>query len=164
VVSRRRALSADLVLRRHLSAGPLPLGGGAGGPVSQSGHTLDRVGLRALPAAGGLQRRDTPLGRLPALGAAPPGLPVPAGARQLGRPRLVRGAGVCERWTDAAEPGEGGAAALARAIESGLPQVTGRWSDGLATYPFAAVLPLLQREQVMGALVLVGEARDPFTA
>src|SRR4029453_2670192 len=32
------------------------------------------------------------------------------------------------------------------------------------TFPYAAVLPLLQGAQVMGALVLVGDARDPFTA
>src|SRR4029453_13236312 len=32
------------------------------------------------------------------------------------------------------------------------------------TFPYAAVLPLLQGAQVMGALVLVGDARDPFAA
>ena len=128
-----------------------------------------RRGLSALSAlSGDLQHAGREQDVLSALLARPLTLPTVRGSAlfllQQGRPRLVRGAGVCERWTDAAEPGEGGAAALARAIESGLPQVTGRWSDGLATYPFAAVLPLLQREQVMGALVLVGEARDPFTA
>ena len=128
-----------------------------------------RRGLSALSSlSGDLQHAGREQDVLSALLARPLTLPTVRGSAlfllQQGRPRLARGAGVCERWTDAAEPGEGGAAALARAIESGLPQVTGRWSDGLATYPFAAVLPLLQREQVMGALVLVGEARDPFTA
>ena len=31
-------------------------------------------------------------------------------------------------------------------------------------FPYAAVLPLFRREEVIGALVLVGDARDPFTA
>jgi signal transduction histidine kinase len=128
-----------------------------------------RRGLSALSAlSGDLQHAGREQDVLSALLARPLTLPTVRGSALFllreGRPRLVRGAGVCERWTDAAVPGEGAAAALARAIESGLPQVTGRWSDGQATYPFAAVLPLLQREQVMGALVLVGEARDPFTA
>src|SRR5688572_18698419 len=47
------------------------------------------------------------------------------------------------------------------------PQVTGDWTDASAAgarYPYAAVLPLLREESVIGALVLVGDARDPFTA
>jgi signal transduction histidine kinase len=31
-------------------------------------------------------------------------------------------------------------------------------------YPYAVVLPLLREDSVIGALVLVGDARDPFTA
>ena len=39
------------------------------------------------------------------------------------------------------------------------------WREaGAAPFPYAAVLPLLRREEVIGALVLVGDARDPFTA
>ena len=54
---------------------------------------------------------------------------------------------------------------LARALETGRPQVSGAWRNGESRpYPYAAVLPLLRREEVIGALVLVGEARDPFTA
>jgi signal transduction histidine kinase len=52
-------------------------------------------------------------------------------------------------------------------IETGRPQVTSQWSgagaDG-AGYPYAAVLPILRGERVLAALVLVGQARDPFTA
>src|SRR5688572_31234897 len=47
------------------------------------------------------------------------------------------------------------------------PQVTGDWTDASAAgarYPYAAVLPLLRNEAVIGALILVGDARDPFTA
>ncbi len=128
-----------------------------------------RRGLSALSAlSGDLQHAGREQDVLSVLLARPLTLPTVRGSAlfllQQGRPRLVRGAGVCERWTEAAEPGEAGAGALARAIESGRPQVTGKWADGATTYPFAAVLPLLQREEVMGALVLVGEARDPFTA
>jgi signal transduction histidine kinase len=128
-----------------------------------------RRGLSALSAlSGDLQHAGREQDVLSALLARPLTLPTVRGSALFllreGRPRLVRGAGVCERWADHDGAGDGGAAALARAIESGLPQVTGRWSDGRTTYPFAAVLPLLQREQAMGALVLVGEARDPFTA
>ena len=34
----------------------------------------------------------------------------------------------------------------------------------MPAYPYAAVLPLLREEAVIGALVLVGDTRDPFTA
>jgi signal transduction histidine kinase len=56
---------------------------------------------------------------------------------------------------------------LLRVIATGRPQFTNKWSDrnGSGTaYPYAAVLPILRREQVIAALVLVGQARDPFTA
>jgi signal transduction histidine kinase len=50
-------------------------------------------------------------------------------------------------------------------METGLPQETEEWVHGSgAAYPYAAVLPLLREEAVIGALVLVGDARDPFTA
>ena len=48
---------------------------------------------------------------------------------------------------------------------TGLPQVTDQWKDRAAgAYPYAAVLPLFRNQATMGALVLVGDARDPFTA
>ena len=56
---------------------------------------------------------------------------------------------------------------LARAIGTGRPQFTGEWSSGLlgdSPYAYAAVLPIFRREAVIGTLVLVGHARDPFTA
>jgi signal transduction histidine kinase len=128
-----------------------------------------RRGLSALSAlSGDLQHAGREQDVLSVLLARPLTLPTVRGSAlfliQQGRLRLVRGAGVCARWTESDQPGEGGAGALSRAIESGLPQVTGKWADGESSYPFAAVLPLLRRDEVMGALVLVGEARDPFTA
>jgi signal transduction histidine kinase len=54
---------------------------------------------------------------------------------------------------------------LARVLETGRPQVSGAWREGRTeAFPYAAVLPLFRRDQVSGALVLVGDARDPFTA
>jgi signal transduction histidine kinase len=52
-------------------------------------------------------------------------------------------------------------------IETGRPQFTGDWSDaesGHGTYAYAAVLPIFRDDAVIAALVLVGDARDPFTA
>jgi signal transduction histidine kinase len=53
-------------------------------------------------------------------------------------------------------------------IETGRPQFTGDWSDatpqGGSPYAYAAVLPILRGESVLATLVLVGDARDPFTA
>jgi signal transduction histidine kinase len=81
--------------------------------------------------------------------------------------RFVRGAGNCATWTDT-EPADDAAATVARAVVTGQPQVTGDWADvrgGVVTrYAYAAVLPVYREQQVNGALVLVGDARDPFTA
>jgi signal transduction histidine kinase len=81
--------------------------------------------------------------------------------------RFVRGAGVCASWSgkpllpSAAE-------VLAQAVETGRPQFTGEWSAagslGGSPYAYAAVLPILRAEAIIGTLVLVGHARDPFTA
>jgi signal transduction histidine kinase len=52
-------------------------------------------------------------------------------------------------------------------IETGRPQFTGDWFDaepGHDTYAYAAVLPIFRGDAVIAALVLVGDARDPFTA
>lgn len=128
-----------------------------------------RRGLSALSAlSGDLQHAGGEQDVLAALLARPLTLPAVRGSALYlyddGRPRLVRGAGVCQRH--GSEELDGSAAAvLALAYESGLPQVTGDWREpGAAAFPYAAVLPLLRREAVIGALVLVGDARDPFTA
>jgi signal transduction histidine kinase len=58
-------------------------------------------------------------------------------------------------------------AALREVIQSGRPQFTRNRSGAppeTAGYPYAAVLPILQNGSVSAALVLVGQARDPFTA
>ncbi|HEU4681440.1 MAG TPA: GAF domain-containing sensor histidine kinase [Gemmatimonadales bacterium] len=80
--------------------------------------------------------------------------------------RFVRGSGVCVAWDGTALP-PSGAAALARVITTGRPQFTREWADtspGGSAYAYAAVLPILREEGVIAALLLVGNARDPFTA
>jgi signal transduction histidine kinase len=128
-----------------------------------------RRGLSALSAlSGDLQLAGREQDVLAALLARPLTLPAVRGTalyfRSAGQPVLVRGAGVCERpegvGLDAA-----GTDVLLRAFETGRPQVTGAWREaGAAAFPYAAVLPLFRRDEVSGALVLVGDARDPFTA
>ncbi|MEO6056801.1 MAG: GAF domain-containing protein [Gemmatimonadales bacterium] len=128
-----------------------------------------RRGLSALSAlSGDLQAAGREQDVLSALLARPLTLPTVRGSALYlydeGRPRLMRGAGVCEREENG--PLDAGAAAvLARALETGRPQTTVAWREpGTAAFPYAAVLPLFRRDQVVGALVLVGDARDPFTA
>jgi signal transduction histidine kinase len=81
---------------------------------------------------------------------------------------FVQGAGVAALW-----PFEGAPAAARRSAErvrvEGVPHVA-RESDvpsrglgGADQYAYTAALPVLGDEGVVGALVVVGEARDPFT-
>jgi signal transduction histidine kinase len=126
-----------------------------------------RRGLGALSAlSGDLQRAGRAEDVLDALLSRPLTLPAVRGTAlfllQEERVVFVRGAGVCAGGT---EPDAEGAALLGQALASGRPQVTDRWSGtGEGAFPYAAVLPLLRERASIGALVLVGEARDPFTA
>jgi len=79
---------------------------------------------------------------------------------------FVHGAGVCTLW-----PYERPPAAAMRAVErvrsTGVPEVVQESGNGSRSrwgHPYAAALPVLRGEEVAGALVVVGEARDPFTA
>jgi signal transduction histidine kinase len=130
-----------------------------------------RRGLDALSAlSGDLQRAGRQQDVLDALLARPLSLAAVRGSALFSiegsSGSLVRGAGVCALWTDGAlQPPA--AAVLARVIETGRPQFTGDWSDaepGHGTYAYAAVLPIFRGDAVIAALVLVGDARDPFTA
>jgi signal transduction histidine kinase len=105
---------------------------------------------------------------LDALLARPLTLPAVRGSALFlvdgGGPSFARGAGVYGSGAAVAPDGRS-TEVLTRAITAGLPQVTDAWHDVAGgSYPFAAVLPLLRNEATMGALVLVGDARDPFTA
>lgn len=70
--------------------------------------------------------------------------------------RFVRGAGICAGWEGT--PTGDVAAAISRAVNTGRPAV----SPGGSGY--TTVLPVIQRGRSRGALVIVGGARDPFTA
>ncbi len=130
-----------------------------------------RRGLGALSAlSGDLQGAGREQDVLDALLARPLTLPAVRGSALFlvdeGRARFVQGAGVYAP-AQASVPSAAAAAVLARVIETGRPQVTTEWGDQPGpgpAYPYAAVLPLLRVESVIGALVLVGDARDPFTA
>ncbi len=80
---------------------------------------------------------------------------------------FVQGAGVCTLWPYETPP-ELAWRAVARVRASGQPEVIkGRSPDAdkaLWAHPYIAALPILRGELVAGALVVVGESRDPFTA
>jgi signal transduction histidine kinase len=127
-----------------------------------------RRGLTALSAlSGDLQLAGREPDVLAALLARPLTLPAVRGSAlyvaAAGGPVLVRGAGVCARAAGTDLDADS-TAVLVRALESGRPQVSGAWRESGAAFPYAAVLPLFRRDEVSGALVLVGDARDPFTA
>jgi signal transduction histidine kinase len=78
---------------------------------------------------------------------------------------FVHGAGVAALWPYEGAPGpalEGSE----RVQKSGLPALErepgGRGRGGWG-HPYTAALPVIRDEAVVGALVVVGEARDPFT-
>lgn len=131
-----------------------------------------RRGLGALSAlSGDLQRAGRQQDVLDALLARPLTLPAVRGSALYlvdpeGGGQFVRGAGVCAPWPDSQMP-PAAAEVLERVIRTGRPQFGGRWTgagEGLSPYAYAAVLPILREQRVIAALVLVGRARDPFTA
>jgi signal transduction histidine kinase len=131
-----------------------------------------RRGLGALSAlSGDLQRAGRKQDVLDVLLARPLTLPAVTGsalfAVEDSAVRFIRGAGVCASWTGREAPASN-MRVLSRMVETGRPQVTSEWSDpethGGSHYPYAAVLPILRSESVIATLVLVGNARDPFTA
>jgi signal transduction histidine kinase len=70
---------------------------------------------------------------------------------------FIRGIGACREWSGA--PTGAIANAIARAVESGRPVVAPE-----AGSEYTAVLPIIQGQETSGALVIIGGARDPFTA
>jgi len=129
---------------------------------------LDDLG-RALSALGALSGDLQRAGRedqdvLAALLERPLALPAVHGTalylREDRGVRLVRGAGHCAAWppTPPAEL----AASLALAMSSGRPQVATVQAG--RDHLYEAVLPIFRGDDVSGALVLTGNARDPFAA
>jgi len=81
----------------------------------------------------------------------------------LGTGRIVAAGGACADW-QGTRPGPGLARLLRPVFTAGEPTVRREASSAEIPHTYVAALPILQREKVSGALVVVGEARDPFTA
>lgn len=80
-------------------------------------------------------------------------------------PTAAAGAGSCRSWSSAVPPGVG--PVLDRVVATGQPQVEGGGGGGgpdLGGHRYLAALPVFRGDRVAGALVMAGEARDPFTA
>jgi signal transduction histidine kinase len=80
--------------------------------------------------------------------------------------RYLQGAGACAGWAGGA-PIAAAADAIDRAMSTGQPEVARQRAaatDGGPRYAYAAALPVFRAETVSGALVIVGDARDPFAA
>ncbi len=80
---------------------------------------------------------------------------------------FIHGAGVCALWPYERPP-DAATRAVERVRSTRVPEVA-RQSDEdgplpRSGHPYVAALPVLRGEDVAGALVVVGEARDPFTA
>jgi signal transduction histidine kinase len=73
--------------------------------------------------------------------------------------RFLRGVGSCDGWTGEPPTAET-APLILGAVEGGHPVS----ASAPPAYAFVAVLPVERAKAVVGALVIVGDARDPFTA
>lgn len=81
--------------------------------------------------------------------------------------RFVRGIGACAGWTGM-EPTGAARAVIVGAVARGRPEVTRAFelaqSSPVQPHAYAAVLPVFRGSSTSGALVIVGDERDPFTA
>ncbi len=86
-------------------------------------------------------------------------------ARSPGAGRYVGGAGICRAWQGSIPSGEA-ATAIMRCLETREPATVrglgGQDSD--TDYSYFAALPVFNGETVSGAMIIVGDARDPFAA
>ncbi|WP_373070518.1 histidine kinase [Gemmatimonas sp.] len=92
-------------------------------------------------------------------GDSAPGDSAPASIAPTTRGRFVRGAGTCASW-DNARPDKAVLDALTRMRISRRPQVVA--AEG--RQPFIAALPVGTGSRLVGALVMAGDVRNPFTA
>ncbi len=76
--------------------------------------------------------------------------------------RCARGAGACAHWP--AVPPDELAGRLQQAMATGRPQLGSSVGLRGRTHLYEAVLPVFRGPEVSGALVLTGDARDPFAA
>jgi signal transduction histidine kinase len=123
-------------------------------------------GVRALSAlSGDLQRRDAKADPMDLLLSRPLTLPGVRGSAMFlfdgdaASGRIVRGAGSCAEWQDV--PAQDAVAdALARMRLTRRPQVVA----ASGALPFIAALPVTASKRLVGALVMAGDVRNPFTA
>jgi signal transduction histidine kinase len=154
------ALSGDLQRRAHeaepldvLLSRPLALPGVSGTAMylyeptgaGETGFADDDSAVDALDRVLEAARRSRETGNASSGGNA--------------RGRVVRGAGVCEAWvgTELEPPVRD---ALARVRTTRRPQVVAASGE----QPFVAALPVGAGAQLVGALVMAGDIRNPFTA
>ncbi len=123
-------------------------------------------GVRALSAlSGDLQRRDAQADPMDLLLSRPLTLPGVRGSAMFmfdgdaAGGRIVRGSGSCAVWTDTA-PQAAVADALSRMRLTRRPQVV----TASGEFPFIAALPVTAASRLVGALVMAGDVRNPFTA
>ncbi|HUQ81705.1 MAG TPA: GAF domain-containing sensor histidine kinase [Gemmatimonadaceae bacterium] len=80
---------------------------------------------------------------------------------------FVRGVGACAEWSGNTAEGTSWEA-MNRAARSGAPEVVHDWRDPFTrtnrTFAYVAVLPVIRDAGHVGALVIVGDEGDPFTA
>lgn len=74
---------------------------------------------------------------------------------------VVRGAGTCA-VLEGTRPGGALAALLADAVAEGRPREGGDWPD--AAWAHVVALPVLRGSEPIGAMLVAGDSRDPFTA
>lgn len=84
-----------------------------------------------------------------------------------GAGRFVRGVAACADWTGRSPAGAVWER-LTASIESGRPEIARDWPDpfrpAAPPFAYAAALPVIRAGAPVGALVVVGEQGDPFTA
>ncbi len=80
---------------------------------------------------------------------------------------FVGGSGACATWIGS-EPTGSAQHAISQCVERGQPEIVRGWSRGNSSadqpYAYTVALPVLREAIVSGALVMVGDARDPFAA
>ena len=131
-----------------------------------------RRGLAALSAlSGDLQPYRASGDGLATLLQRPLTLPAVSGSSMIelqdDQLRYVAGAGACAGWAGLKLPARVTEAA-SDAIATGRPRFLRDWPDPRPgqsrTFSYAALLPILRGERATSVLLLVGDARDPFTA
>lgn len=131
-----------------------------------------RRGLAAMSAlSGDLQPQLGAGDGLATLLGRPLALPAVRGSAMIvlsdDQPGYLAGAGACLTWAGCSVPARVAGAAV-EAIATGRPKFVRDWPDPrpdtARSFAYAALLPILRGERATAVLVLVGDARDPFTA